>query len=224
MDNLPQSSGVDIATGILAGTVLAAMVCYGLFLAVIPVAKSHASDFKKAGGFLAALLIIKTIALYFFSGFYIDVGTYEAWGLQLAQGGPASMYQSGFFLDYPPGYLYALWAAGATARALGAAGDLLRMIIGTPALLADFALSMLIFALMLRLAGKAAAWLGMLLFALNPALLFDTVVWVQTDSAFTLVMLLSVVMLMEEEVEVGWGLAALAVLIKPQAISLLPVL
>jgi dolichyl-phosphate-mannose--protein O-mannosyl transferase/Gpi18-like mannosyltransferase len=224
MGNLPQSSGGDIAAGILAGTSLAALVCYGLFLAVSPVAKPHASDFKKAVGFLAALLIVKTIALYFFSGFYIDVGTYEAWGLQLARGGPASMYQSGYFLDYPPGYLYALWAAGAIAYALGAAGDVLRMIIGTPALLADFALSMLIFTQMLRCAGKAAAWLGMLLFALNPALLFDTVVWVQTDSAFTLVMLLSVVMLIEEKVEVGWGLAALAVLIKPQAISLLPVL
>lgn len=224
MGNLPQSSGSDIAIGILAGTVLAMLVCYGLFRAVIPLAKPHARDFKQAAGFLAAPLIIKTIALYFFSGFRIDVGTYEAWGLQLAQGGPASMYQSGYFLDYPPGYLYALWAAGAIARTLGAADDLLRMIIGTPALLADFALGVLIFALMLRLAGRAAAWLGMLLFALNPALLFDTVVWVQTDSAVTLVMLLSVVMLMDEEVEAGWGLAALAVLIKPQAISLLPVL
>ncbi|MBV8451871.1 MAG: phospholipid carrier-dependent glycosyltransferase, partial [Deltaproteobacteria bacterium] len=224
MGNLPQSSGGDIAAGILAGMVLAALVCYGLLLAVMPVAKPHASDFKKAAGLLAVLLIIKISALYFFSGFYIDVGTYEAWGLQLAQGGPASMYQSGYFLDYPPGYLYALWAAGAIAHALGAAGGMLRMIIGTPALLADFMLSILIFALMWRLAGQAAAWLGMLFFALNPALLFDTVVWVQTDSAFTLVMLLSVVMLMDEEVAAGWGLAALAVLIKPQAISLLPVL
>jgi len=224
MGNLPQSSGIDIAIGILAGTALAALVCYGLFRALIPVAKAHARDLKNAAGVLTALLILKTIALYFFSGYHVDVGTYEAWGLQLAQGGPASMYQPGYFLDYPPGYLYALWAAGAAAHALGAAGDTLRIIIGAPALLADFALGLLIFVLMLQLAGQAAAWLGMLFFALNPALLFDTVVWVQTDSAFTLVMLLSVVMLMDEEVEAGWGLGALAVLIKPQAISLLPVL
>jgi len=221
---MPQSSGGDIAAGIVAGTVLAALVCYGLFLAVIPVVNHHASDFKKAASLLTALLIVKTIALLFFPGFHVDVGTYEAWGLQLAQGGPASMYQSGFFLDYPPGYLYALWAAGGIAHALDASGDILRMIIGAPALLADLALNALIFALMWRFFGRVGAWLGMLFFALNPALLFDTVVWVQTDSAFTLVMLLSVAMLMDEEVEAGWGLAALAVLIKPQAVSLLPVL
>ena len=164
-----------MAAGILAGALLAALVCYALYAAVVPLAKAHASHLKKAAGLLAVLLIIKTIALLFFSGFHIDVATYEAWGLQLAQGGPASMYQSGYFLDYPPGYLYALWAAGAIARAVGATGGELRMIIGAPALLADFALGLVIFSLMWRLAGKAGAWAGMLCFALNPALLFDTV-------------------------------------------------
>jgi Gpi18-like mannosyltransferase/predicted membrane-bound dolichyl-phosphate-mannose-protein mannosyltransferase len=224
MTNLPQASGADIALGIVAGIILAALVAHALFRAVIPVAKLHASALRKAATFLTVLLVIKTIALLFFGGYHIDVGTYEAWAFQLARGGPASMYQSGYFLDYPPGYLYLLWAAGAVASAIGATGDELRMIIGTPPLLADFALSILIFVITLRFFGKAAAWLAMLFFALNPALLFDTVVWVQTDSAFTLAMLLSLVMLMDDELAPGWGMAALAVLIKPQAISLVPVL
>jgi dolichyl-phosphate-mannose--protein O-mannosyl transferase/Gpi18-like mannosyltransferase len=224
MSNLPQSSGVDIALGIVAGTVLAALVFYGLFLEMIPVARSRAADIKKAVALLTALLIVKTIALLFFSGYHIDVGTYEAWALQLARGGPASMYQTGYFLDYPPGYLYLLWAAGVVANAIGATGSGLRMIIGTPPLLADFALSFLIFATMLRFYGRSTAWWAMLFCALNPALLFDTVVWVQTDSAFTLTMLLSVVLFMDEQIAVGCGLAALAVVIKPQAISLLPLL
>lgn len=224
MINLPQSSAADIALGVVSGSILAALACYGLFLAVIPGAKGHAAEFKKAAVFLILLLVAKTIAILFFPGFHIDVGTYEAWALQLAAGGPASMYQSGYFLDYPPGYLYPLWAAGAVAHALGASGGELRMIIGIPALVADVALSILIFALTLRFFRRAWIWLGMLLFALNPALLFDTVVWVQTDSAFTLMMLLSVVMMMDEEVVIGWGLAGLALVIKPQAISLLPVL
>jgi Gpi18-like mannosyltransferase/predicted membrane-bound dolichyl-phosphate-mannose-protein mannosyltransferase len=224
MTNFPQSSATDIALGVASGIILAALICYGLFLAIIPVAKGHATEFKKASAVLILLLVVKTIALLFFPGFHIDVGTYEAWALQLAAGGPASMYQSGYFLDYPPGYLYPLWAAGILAHVFGATGGLLRMIIGIPALIADLALSILIFALALGFFRKSWAWLGMLLFALNPALLFDTVVWVQTDSAFTLVMLLSVVMMIEEEVVTGWGLAALALIIKPQAISLLPLL
>ena len=61
------------------------------------------------------------------------------------------MYQTGFFLDYPPGYLYALWAVGALAQAVGASGDILRLIIAVPAQLADFALGLLTIAIVWRL-------------------------------------------------------------------------
>jgi len=113
---------------------------------------------------------------------------------------------------------------GMLANAAGAAGDVQRMMVGTPALLADFALGLAVFALTWRLAGRPAAWAALLFFALNPALLFDTVVWIQSDSAYTLVILLSVAMLMQEELAAAWGLAALASLIKPLALSLLPLL
>jgi Gpi18-like mannosyltransferase/predicted membrane-bound dolichyl-phosphate-mannose-protein mannosyltransferase len=224
MSNLPQVSAADTALGIVAGIVLAGLVSYGLFLAMVPVARAYAADFKQAAFLLTGLLILKTIALLFFGGYHVDVGTYEAWALQLARGGPASMYQSGYFLDYPPGYLYLLWAAGSVANSIGATGAGLRTIIGTPPLLADFALSVLIFALMLRFYDRTTAWWAMLFFALNPALLFDTVVWVQTDSAFTLAMVLSVVLFIDEQFVAGWSLAALALLTKPQAISILPLL
>ena len=68
------------------------------------------------------------------------------------------------------------------------------------------------------------AWLALALVALNPSFLFDSVVWGQTDSPLALMLFLSVAMMCEGEYEVGWGLAALAILIKPQAFSLLPVL
>ena len=54
----------------------------------------------------------------YFPGFGPDVGDYQAWASQIATFGPAHTYQQGFFLDYPPGYLYALWVVGITrARA-----------------------------------------------------------------------------------------------------------
>ncbi|HJT45118.1 MAG TPA: hypothetical protein VJ721_02500, partial [Chthoniobacterales bacterium] len=169
MGNLLQSSVDNFAAGILAGIALAALVCYALFLAVIPAAKAHPVQLKKAAGLLAVLLVIKTAALLFFPGFRVDVGTYESWALQLATVGPASMYHSGYFLDYPPGYLYALWAAGELAHAVAASGNVLRMIIGSPALIADFMLSLLLFAALLHWFGKTTAWIGMLFFAVNPA-------------------------------------------------------
>ncbi|HYR78744.1 MAG TPA: phospholipid carrier-dependent glycosyltransferase, partial [Candidatus Dormibacteraeota bacterium] len=64
----------------------------------------------------------------------------------------------------------------------------------------------------------------MLLVALNPALLFDTVVWGQSDSVLTFVTLLSLVAILGDQYEIAWGLAAIAVLVKPQGLMLLPVL
>jgi Gpi18-like mannosyltransferase/predicted membrane-bound dolichyl-phosphate-mannose-protein mannosyltransferase len=164
------------------------------------------------------------VVVAFSPGFRVDVGTYEAWALDIAQNGPAAMYRSGFFLDYPPGYLYALWGVGAVARAVGASDAWLRVIVETPALVAGLLLAALMFIVVRRRTRSRVAWLAMFLVALNPALLFDTVIWGQSDSVLTLVLLLSTVMMLDGEFELGWGLAALALLIKPQALMLLPVL
>src|SRR5208283_950535 len=68
------------------------------------------------------------------------------------------------------------------------------------------------------------AFIAMLMVALNPAMLFDTVVWGQSDSVMTFVILLSIVSILGEQYEVAWGLAAIAVLVKPQGLMMLPVL
>jgi len=70
-----------------------------------------------------------------------DLRLFGTWARQVATLGPALTYQPGFFLDYPPGYLYALWVVGLLARALNASGLVLRMIVESPALFADFLLA-----------------------------------------------------------------------------------
>jgi len=47
------------------------------------------------------------------AGFPSDVGTFMAWAEKLASVGPAGFYEPGYFSDYPPGFLYVLWALGA---------------------------------------------------------------------------------------------------------------
>ena len=68
------------------------------------------------------------------------------------------------------------------------------------------------------------AFIAMLMVALNPPLLFDTVVWGQSDSVMTFVTLLSIVAILGDQYEIAWGLAAIAVLVKPQGLMMLPVL
>ncbi len=212
------------AAGVFAGAIIFALLCYALYLYCAPLLSSRDRSFRKALALLLGLLIVKIAVLTLFPGFQTDVGTYEAWALQMAAEGPAHMYAPGYFLDYPPGYLYVLWLSGWLARALDASGGLLRLIVETPALIADFAMAALMFAYFERLGRRVLAWAALFLVALNPALFFDSVVWGQIDSALTFALMLSVMLMLESEWELGWALAALAVLIKPQALALLPVL
>jgi 4-amino-4-deoxy-L-arabinose transferase-like glycosyltransferase len=80
------------------------------------------------------------------------------------------------------------------------------------------------FALVRRGSGAAVAFAGAMMVALNPAFLFDTVVWGQSDSVLSFTMLLSLVALLDEQYDLCWALAAISVLIKPQGLMLVPVL
>src|SRR5208282_1398855 len=103
-------------------------------------------------------------------------------------------------------------------------GDFYRVIIQSPAIVADFALALLMYVFVRRGGRPQMAFIAMLMVALNPALLFDTVVWGQSDSVMTFVTLLSIAAILGRQYEIAWGLAAIAVLVKPQGLMMLPVL
>ncbi len=210
--------------GIVSGCVLFGLVLYEIYQLLVPLIEDEDEYLRWVIFSLVGLLIIKTMGLMAFSGFGTDVGSYQAWALQIADLGPAHTYQQGYFLDYPPGYLYALWAAGVVSRAIGAGGDTLRIIVESPSLIADFFLCFVVFAYMRSTEQSKFALIAMLMVALNPALLFDSVVWGQSDSVLTLVMWLAVVATLAGEYEISWALAAVSVLIKPQGLMLVPVL
>src|SRR5271170_243424 len=163
--------------GIISGFVLFGLVLYQLYHLLLPFLEEGDQFFTWAMFILVVLYLVKTLALLGFSGFGTDVGSYEAWALQISDLGPAHTYQQGYFLDYPPGYLYALWIAGIISRAIGAGGDTLRVIVESPALIADFFMCFVVFAYVRRSEHSKLALIAMLMVALNPALLFDTVVW-----------------------------------------------
>src|SRR5579862_8790244 len=210
--------------GFIAAAILIALVIYAFVDYLRPLVDDSDSGVIPALLVLAALAILKLLVMPYFPGFGPDVGDYQAWASQIATFGPAHTYQQGFFLDYPPGYLYGLWVVGILAHAIGATGDFYRVIIQSPAIVADLALSILMYAFMRRGSRPEMAFIAMLMVALNPPLLFDTVVWGQSDSVMTFVTLLSIVAILGEQYEIAWGLAAIAVLVKPQGLMMLPVL
>jgi Gpi18-like mannosyltransferase len=210
--------------GFIAGAILIALVAYALIDYLRPLIDDRDSGLKLAFIVLAVLAAVKLAVMRYIPGFNVDVGDYQAWASQMATAGPAPFYHPGFFCDYPPGYLYALWVVGLVGQAVGATGNAYRIIIESPAIIADFALALLMYAFVRRGNRPTMAFVAMLMVALNPALLFDTVVWGQSDSVMTFVTLLSIVAILSQQYEIAWGLAAIAVLVKPQGLMLLPVL
>ncbi len=210
--------------GLFAAVVLLAIVAYAFSLSARSLIDDLNPGIDSALITIAALAVFKVVLLPFFPGFGPDVGSYQAWALQIAKLGPAHTYQHGYFLDYPPGYLYALWVAGVFAGITHASGDFLRTIVESPAIIADFFLAFAVFAYMRRGARPAIAYVALLMVALNPALLFDTVVWGQSDSVLTFTMWLSLIAILADQYEVAWAMAAISVLVKPQGLMLLPML
>ena len=221
----PPSSGSNgMLLGVLAGAILLSLVATAFARLVLPYWRDRESGFESALVTLAALAAVKVALVPFFPGFGADVGSYQAWALQIATQGPAHTYQTGYFLDYPPGYLYGLWVAGLLAKLVNASGETLRVIAESPAIVADFFLALAMFAFVRRTSAAVVAFAGAMMVALNPAFLFDTVVWGQSDSVLSFTMLLSLVALLDEQYDLCWALAAISVLIKPQGLMLVPVL
>jgi Gpi18-like mannosyltransferase len=212
------------AVGIFCGALLLGLVFYSLALYCKPLLEDEGEGLIWAFLLLLGVAVVKIALLPLLPGLGIDVGSYQSWAMRMVEVGPARMYATGYFLDYPPGYLYLLWAAGAAGHALGLTGEMMRAMVESPAIIGDLLLGGLIFAIVRRAAPASLAYAAMALFALNPALLYDTEIWGQSDSIPAFLMLLSTVTLLEDEYELGWGLAALAVLTKPQALALMPVL
>ena len=221
---LPPGAASGKFAGFIAGAILISMVGYALYDYLRPLIDDPESGIFTAMLVLFGIAAIKVAVMPFFPGFGPDVGSYQSWGSQIATFGPAHTYQEGYFLDYPPGYLYALWVAGLIGQAIGAHDYFYRIIIEGPAIVADFTLAILMYAMIWRSARREMATIAMLMVALNPALLFDTVVWGQSDSVLTFVTLLSIVAILDKQYLIAWGLAAIAVLVKPQGLMILPVL
>ncbi len=222
----PASAQTGKLPGLISGLLLLALFGYSIYIYTAPLLKDRDPSIVWALAILCVVAIVKLALLPWFDGYKNDISSYESWALQMASQGPAGIYRAGYFLDYPPGYLYALWLMGIVANATGAGGVMLRMTVEAPAMVADFVLALLVFVFVRRTAParRTAAYAAMLLVALNPALGFDTIIWGQSDSALTVVIMLSAALALDGEFELAWALAALSVLVKPQALMYVPVL
>ena len=130
--------------------------------------------------------------------------------------------------NYPPGYLYLLKGTGLlwmtlSGLPLPADGTVaMRALVKLIPTIADLGGAWVLYQLAAVRRTRAAALVVLAVYAYNPALLFNSAVWGQADSLVALLMLVAVWAICSERIAVGFGVAAATVLVKLQAVVLLP--
>lgn len=177
--------------------------------------------------FIAVIAI--RIGLMFMPPFEIDQAGWRFWSMRMVEQGPANFYSPTVFTDNPPGFLYIFWLVGFIKNTffpqfayISPGFDFLLKL---PTNIADILVGLLIYLIVKRYTNRNWATLGLVLYTLNPAILFNSSVWGQFDGFATLFLLLSLwVILAKRWLEVGAALFVIAWMIKPQAVALAPLL
>jgi Gpi18-like mannosyltransferase len=211
------------ATGIACGTILLGLLGWALAEIWRPALSAGRSAWMVPVGLILAITVVKLVALFHFTGFYWDISAKTTRALLVAALGPSKIYDPGLPVDaYPPGSVYLLWLSGWLGRLIQPTANGFRVIVETPPLLADFFIGLTIYFAAWRDGRGLRALIIMMLFALNPALAFDTVVWGQSDSIVALPMIVAAILIVAGRYRLGWSAAAIAILAKPQALAFTP--
>jgi len=165
--------------------------------------------------FLILLTFAVKFVLSYLPSFDIDMGTWIAWAHRLAELGPWKFYSDIVWTQYTPGFLYWLWL-------LGKAGLANALAVKLPVILAEIITGVIIWSSLRKVDEKFAS-IALIIYALNPAVVFDSSVWGQVDGILVLLLFLSIYFLTFKENPllsgIFWGLAFL---VKPQSFAILP--
>ncbi len=170
---------------------------------------------------LAALAI--RVLLYPIPGYKADMNIFVVW-LGQAADGISGFYARGF-CDYPPLNVYLFWLFGSAADRLSLFGtDAVTYAVKLIPSIFDIATALLIFGYLRSRTGFRVSILSAAVYALNPAVIFNSSIWGQFDSIYTILLLASFMLILRGHPMTACSLFTLAVLTKPQSIALAPLM
>lgn len=175
---------------------------------------------------LATALLVKLFFAAVYEGHGTDMSCFRAWSGSVFEGGFGNFYTSGQFADYPPGYMALLWVVEAMRRlfsfetATAAANCLIKLF----PILCDLGTSYLIYIIAKKKFSESSSLLLSLTYALNPSIVLNSSIWGQVDGVFTLFVILTVYLCMEEKRIPAYFVFVVGVLLKPQTLIFTPIL
>ena len=180
---------------------------------------------------IAALLTIGLAVRLFFvpyEGYGFDVGVNKGWARSAAELGPAKSYSEqvggNMLPNYPPLSVLMFAAVGHLQPYTGYGPVPSMLLIKLPAILSDLLTGLILALVALKFRGRKAAFIVAAAYAIQPAVIYDSAVWGQTDSFFTLFAVAAVASFAVGQIEAGGVFAVLCVLAKLQGIFILPLL
>lgn len=165
-----------------------------------------------------------------------DVLVYRDWCRAVTKRGIIGAYSNDPFLksrgteiDYPPVYPYILMLLGKTlnffAPDLFATSDrFVDSAIKLLSVLANILIALLLYLELKQLKGVTIAVVAASAYAFNPAAIFNTAYWGQTESISTLMVLSSLILFVRGYPEWSWSIMIVAILTKPLALPFLPLI
>lgn len=175
---------------------------------------------------LGAALLVKMIMASSYEGHETDMNCFYAWSNMIFENGFGKFYYLDAFTDYPPGYMAILWVIAAirhifSIETVSAAG---RILIKLVPMLSDIAAGFIIYKMAKKKFSEGSSLLLSATYVLNPIVVLDSSVWGQTDGVFTLFVLLTCYLCMEEKRIPAYFTYIIGVLIKPQTLIFAPIL
>jgi dolichyl-phosphate-mannose-protein mannosyltransferase len=158
------------------------------------------------------------------AGCETDLELLRQFSVRLADVGPHDYYLARYD-HYLPGYLYVLWGIGALHEAFFAdiSTSTYFIILKLPANFFDFATAFLIYKTLSKRMSVYAAIAGCAFYLFNPAIFYNSAVWGQFEAAQTFFMFAAIYLLLARKPELAAISMAVAVLVKAQAVGLVPV-
>lgn len=184
------------------------------------------------GGLLACGFLVRFAGAPL-EGYSYDVTINQQWAKSAVELGMSRSYEEqtddAMLPNYPPLGMMLFTGVGHVYETVFSPGfdrfaPVFRVLIKLPAILADIVTALLLFFLLASAVSRRAGFIGAGVYALHPAVIYDSAVWGQVDSIFTLFIVASLLALTRQRWLLTGALAALAVLFKLQAIIVTPVL
>jgi len=172
---------------------------------------------------LAAYLV--RFMLFPLPGYYYDMSTFASWIPIAADRGLRPFYNIISWCDYPPFNIYIFYVFGNLAKLSGfyTMSGIYAVVKFIPTLF-DLATASLIYVFVRKRLSFKVSLTAAAVYAFNPAVIFDSAVWGQFDAVYTFFIVLSLLLAVKSKPKLSAAIFALAVLTKPQAVALAPLI